>query len=57
MSEQIKRHVYIVDDENVIAFSLAAILKSYGFDATFKWSGWQDQPLRNHGQSSMRLQV
>jgi DNA-binding NtrC family response regulator len=34
MSEQIKRHVYIVDDENVIAFSLAAILKSYGFDAT-----------------------
>jgi len=34
MSEQKKRHVYIVDDEQVIAYTLAAILKNAGFDAT-----------------------
>ena len=34
MSEQIKGRVYIVDDEHVIAHTLAAILKNSGFDAT-----------------------
>jgi CheY-like chemotaxis protein len=34
MSEQIKRHVNVVDDHRVTAHTLAVILKSSGFDAT-----------------------
>jgi CheY-like chemotaxis protein len=34
MPPQIKRHVYVVDDEHVIAHTLAAILNGCGFDAT-----------------------
>jgi CheY-like chemotaxis protein len=34
MSLQLKRHVYIVDDEHVIAHTLAAILNGCGFEAT-----------------------
>jgi CheY-like chemotaxis protein len=34
MSQQLKRHVYVVDDEHVIAHTLAAILKNAGLDAT-----------------------
>jgi CheY-like chemotaxis protein len=29
-----KRHIYVVDDEEVIALTLAAILRNSGFDAT-----------------------
>ena len=34
MPEQKKRHVYVVDDEQVIAHTLAAILNGSGFNAT-----------------------
>ena len=34
MSRQLKRRVYVVDDEHVIAHTLAAILNNAGFDAT-----------------------